>query len=51
MSEEKKIIIDEDWKSQVEREKEELESKADSGDDAEQPQGGPGQIPEATFAT
>ena len=32
---EKKIIIDEDWKTQVEREREELESKSDeaSGND------------------
>ena len=48
MSEEKKIIIDEDWKSQVEREKEELEAKPE---DSEEQAAGPGQIPEATFAT
>ena len=47
MSEEKKIIIDEDWKSQVEREKEEIEN-------APEPLEGepkPGEIPPATFTT
>lgn len=47
MSEDKKIIIDEDWKTQVEREKEEIANAP------EQPEGepAPGQIPEATFTT
>lgn len=43
---EKKIIIDEDWKSQVEREKVELESKAD---DPEEQKPGPNDIPPASF--
>jgi hypothetical protein len=47
MSEEKKIIIDEDWKSQVEREKEELEN-APPEEDAS---AAAGQIPAATFST
>ena len=46
MSEEKKIIIDEDWKSQVEREKEEISSKADDPA-AEKPD--PNEIPPASF--
>jgi len=47
MSEDKKIIIDEDWKSQVEREKEEI-AKA-----PEPPEGepAPGEIPPASFKT
>lgn len=47
MSEDKKIIIDEDWKSQVEREKEELEKKAD--DSGDQQGFGPNEIPPASF--
>jgi hypothetical protein len=46
MSEDKKIIIDEDWKSQVEREREELEKQPDESDNA-QPR--PGEIPPASF--
>ena len=46
MSDEKKIIIDEDWKSQVEREKEQLENAPE-----EETKAGAGQIPEATFST
>jgi hypothetical protein len=46
MSEEKKIIIDEDWKSQVEREKEVIEEQANNPD--EQPAGS-GEIPPASF--
>ena len=42
----KKLFIDEDWKSQVEREKEELEHAPEEASQAE-----PGQIPPATFAT
>ena len=42
----RKIIIDEDWKSQVEREKVELESK---GDDPEETKPGPNDIPPASF--
>ena len=48
MNEDKKIIIDEDWKSQVEREKEEL---AQAPEATEPPAGAPGQIPPASFAT
>ena len=47
MSEEKKIIIDEDWKSQVERERDELEQKVDDPD-VEKPIG-PNEIPPASF--
>ena len=48
MSEEKKIIIDEDWKSQVERERKELEQKVDDPG-AENPTG-PNEIPPASFS-
>lgn len=48
MSEDKKIIIDEDWKSQVEREKEEIESAGDAADGAEASDG-PNEIPPASF--
>lgn len=48
MSEDKKIIVDEDWKSQVEREREELEKTPEETDAAAT---APGQIPPATFAT
>ncbi len=42
MSDEKKIIIDEDWKSQVEREKEELEhQRAQAPGDENVAAGGP----------
>ncbi len=44
--EDKKIIIDEDWKSQVEKEKEQLESEPEDGE--AQP-GGPNEIPPASF--
>ena len=47
MSEEKKIIIDEDWKSQVEREKEQLETEPTEESAATES----GQIPAATFQT
>ena len=47
MSEEdKKIIIDEDWKTQVEREKEQLEAVRD---DPDQRPTQPGEIPPASF--
>lgn len=46
MSEEKKIIIDEDWKSQVEREKEEIVAKKD---DPEAGPPGPNEIPPASI--
>jgi len=46
--EEKKIIIDEDWKSQVEREKEQLENEPDSPEDAAGT-GNPNEIPPASF--
>ena len=46
MSDENKIIIDEDWKSQVEREKEQLEHAPE-----EETKTGAGQIPEASFST
>ena len=48
MSEEKKIIIDEDWKSQVERERKEIEQKVDDPG-AETPTG-PNEIPPASFS-
>ena len=51
MSEEKKIIVDEDWKSQIEREKEELATKEADGGDEENQAAAPGQIPPATFST
>ncbi len=47
MSEDKKIIIDEDWKSQVEREKEQLENAPEPPKD----EPGPGEIPPASFKT
>ena len=47
MSEEKKIIIDEDWKSQVEREKEEFEKNID--DPSDEQSLGPNDIPPASF--
>lgn len=46
MSDEKKIIIDEDWKSQVEREREEAEAKRS---DPQEPEVGPNDIPPASF--
>ena len=46
MSDEKKIIIDEDWKTQVEREKEELAETP-----SEQATQEAGQIPAASFST
>ena len=48
MSEEKKIIIDEDWKSQVERERKELDQNVDDPG-AEKPTG-PNEIPPASFS-
>ena len=48
MSEEKKIIIDEDWKSQVERERKEIEQKVD--DPGEEKPTGPNEIPPASFS-
>lgn len=48
MNEDKKIIIDEDWKTQVEREKEEL---TNAPPESETPTTAPGEIPPATFAT
>lgn len=47
MPDEKKIIIDEDWKSQVEREKEELAN----GPEDDQADASLGQIPPASFIT
>ncbi len=51
--ESRKIIIDEDWKSQVETEREQLKQKADepAGDGEEQPAdaGATGEIPPASF--
>ncbi len=46
---EKKIIIDEDWKSQIEAEREEAERKRDEGAPADQQEPGPGQMPPASF--
>lgn len=45
MSEEKKIIIDEDWKSQVEQEREQLDQQEEADSDAPNP----GEMPEASF--
>jgi len=47
MSDEKKIIIDEDWKSQVEAEKETLAENAEKTPAYESPQAG--QMPPASF--
>ena len=49
--EEKKIIIDEDWKSQVQAEKESRESGEQRGDEADAASGAPGefQMPPASF--
>lgn len=48
MTEDKKIIIDEDWKSQVEKEREEFESQPEKETTAPE-QLGPGEIPPASF--
>ena len=52
--EEKKIIVDEDWKSQVEREREELEAATDSSETGAQAttesSQAAGEIPPASFA-
>jgi hypothetical protein len=45
-NEEPKIIVDEDWKSQVEREKEELTNAPDANAEAEQ---GEGELPPASI--
>jgi hypothetical protein len=47
MSDEKKIIIDEDWKSQIEAEKETLAQEPQETPPSEPPMGG--QMPPATF--
>lgn len=47
MTEEKKIVVDDDWKSQVEKEKEELKQKADEETSA--PPESP-ELPEASFS-
>ena len=44
-----KIIIDEDWKSQVEKERESLEQGGEGEQDKDAPQLGPGEIPPASF--
>ena len=44
---EPKIIVDDDWKSQVEQEKEELKQQGASGGDEEPHE--PGELPPATF--
>jgi hypothetical protein len=49
-NEERKIIIDEDWKSQVEREREELKSRKHEADEPASSAPGSEQIPEASFA-
>lgn len=49
MSEEKKIIIDEDWKSQVAAEKEAAKTKPASGGGDADTGGTPGEYPEASF--
>lgn len=46
MSDDKKIIIDEDWKSQVEREREVAEANRD---EPQESQPGPNEIPPASF--
>ena len=54
MSEEPKIIVDEDWKDQVQKEKEQLREQESANADAEgTPQGGPGgqgEIPPASMS-
>lgn len=47
MTEEKKIVVDDDWKSQVEKEKEELKQKADEETSAP-PESQ--ELPEASFS-
>ena len=47
-NEERKIIIDEDWKSQVEQEREQIKSEPEG--EAALPDSGPQEIPEASFA-
>ena len=50
-AEEPRIIVDEDWKSQVEREKEELkkQSEADENQDQDSPSSDEHPLPEASF--
>ncbi len=48
MSDDKKIIIDEDWKSQVAAERETLAKEADAPESSE-PQGPVGEMPPASF--
>ena len=49
--EEKKIIIDEDWKTQVEREREELAARGEGGAAPEQPSTSSQPLPPASFLT
>lgn len=49
MSEEKKIFIDEDWKSQIAAEKEELQREAEEQTESPQPQPQPGEVPPASL--
>ena len=49
MSEEKKIIIDEDWKSQVEAEKEAATQERSEPAEQPVPEGTPPQMPPASF--
>ncbi|MHC5083036.1 MAG: hypothetical protein ACYTET_03745, partial [Planctomycetota bacterium] len=49
MSDEKKIIVDEDWKNQAQKEKEELKQKEEEKTDAPE-QEAPQQMPEADFS-
>ena len=46
-SDDPKIIVDEDWKSQVEAEKEQIKKESEEVDDAT---GGEGELPPASFA-
>ncbi|QEG20628.1 DUF1844 domain-containing protein [Mariniblastus fucicola] len=48
-SEEPKIIVDEDWKSQVEKEKEVLREQESESAEPDSPQQGQQEIPEASF--
>ena len=50
MREEPKIIVDEDWKDQVQKDKEQLrQQETEQSAAQEAPQGGPGEIPPASM--
>jgi hypothetical protein len=51
MSEEPKIIVDEDWKDQVQKEKEQLREQEEAkSDEGQTSQGGQGEIPPASMS-